>query len=735
VEGEVEGDSLAGFRLEEQIGAGGMAVVFRARDDRLNRTVALKVLAPGLARDQEFRERFIRESRAAAAVDHPHIIPVYAAGEADGVLYIAMRFVSGGDLRSVSLREGPLPAQRAAFLLSPVASALDAAHAAGLVHRDIKPANILVDASHGRPDHPYLSDFGLAKGTAAASLTGTGQFLGTPEFCAPEQISGKPTHPQTDQYALACVAFTLLTGKMPFTRGEQMAILWAHMYDPPPSVADLRPDLRPAVDQVLGKALAKVPQDRFASCGEFADSLRSALGVASYALAPAPAVPVSPGVFGSQAVRPPDPFTSERPGQPPWASVPPPTPVSRGPLTASVVRTTDSARTRSGGAGGASQRATAPGHRARRSRGRWFAVAAAVAVVAAGAVVASMVLLSPGTSTGKGAAADGSSSSSPASGASTAIARHSGIATLTGWYLDPDSKGIQSVAVEGAPTPDVTSVDNNDHVYLFHPGSRSPASSFSLGSLGAGGSLLDPYGVMLADPGNDCVTGGQSTCGYTFFSIESSHSVGTLSMDTLLEGEGDDSVITSAGDSTDVAVMSPTRLQDHLIDPDHNLVAGAALSGNTKVAVTGSGTSGGGTHTEYIWSVASGTVTATLTVPVWFGVGQNPAAGIGYLSTALDQAGNMLALSNGSKTDLYSLPTGQLISVVPAVAEALSPDGKLLAAVHDGRLQLWDVATARVVATLTAPGAGKPASIAFSIDGKFLAAGYGNTTFVWAIAR
>ena len=186
------GSRVAGYLLESQIGAGGMAVVFRARDERLGRMVALKVLAPGLAADDAFRQRFIRESRAAAAVDDPHIIPVYEAGESGGVLFIAMRLVVGGDLRSVMLREGPLAAERAAALLSPVASALDAAHAAGLVHRDVKPANVLVDARPGRPEHVYLSDFGLSKrAAAAAGLTGSGQFMGTAEYAAPEQINGR----------------------------------------------------------------------------------------------------------------------------------------------------------------------------------------------------------------------------------------------------------------------------------------------------------------------------------------------------------------------------------------------------------------------------------------------------------------------------------------------------------------------------------------------------------------
>ena len=177
------GTRIADYRLEEQIGQGGMAVVFRAQDERLQRQVALKILSPALATDEAFRHRFIRESRSAAAVDDPHIIPVFEAGDADGVLFIAMRYVPGGDAGTLVRNEGPLPPARAAAIISAVASALDAAHAAGLVHRDVKPANMLVDARPGRPDHVYLSDFGLTKGALSmVSQTGTGHVLGNAEL-------------------------------------------------------------------------------------------------------------------------------------------------------------------------------------------------------------------------------------------------------------------------------------------------------------------------------------------------------------------------------------------------------------------------------------------------------------------------------------------------------------------------------------------------------------------------
>ncbi len=242
------GSQIAGYRLEDRICAGGMAVVFRAVDERLGRRVALKVLPPELAADGEFRERFIRESRAATAVDDPHLIPVYQAGEADDVLFIAMRYVAGGDVRSLVRREGPLSPERMAAIVSPVASALDAAHAAGLVHRDVKPANMLLDVRQGRPDHVYLGDFGISRQMLpAAGLTGTGHFLGTADYCAPEQIQGLPVDGRADQYALACTVFELLSGQPPFRRDEAAAVIWAQMTEPPPSLTSRQPGFPAAV--------------------------------------------------------------------------------------------------------------------------------------------------------------------------------------------------------------------------------------------------------------------------------------------------------------------------------------------------------------------------------------------------------------------------------------------------------------------------------------------------------
>ena len=275
----VPGSQLAGYVIEEQVGAGGMAVVFRARDSVLGRLAALKVLSPTLAADQAFRVRFLRESRAVASVEEPHIIPVYGAGDADGVLYIATKFVSGGDLADVLQRAGgALEPPRVAMFIEQVAAALDAAHAAGLVHRDVKPGNVLVDVVQGRGEHAYLSDFGLSKpAMAATGLTATGTFLGTPDYAPPEQIRGEPVDGRGDQYSLACMAFALLTGNLPFHRQETMATLFAHLNDPVPPLSQFRGDLPAGTDAVLARGLAKEARDRYARCGEFAAALRDAL--------------------------------------------------------------------------------------------------------------------------------------------------------------------------------------------------------------------------------------------------------------------------------------------------------------------------------------------------------------------------------------------------------------------------------------------------------------------------
>ncbi len=262
------GATVAGYRIEDVAGRGGMGVVYRARDIALDRVVALKVIAPEHARDPKFRTRFVRESLATAGVDHPNVIPVYDAGEDDsGQLYIAMRFVEGDDLGSLLHESGALAPALAAEIVAQAASALDAAHARGLVHRDVKPANVLI-ASGDRP-HVYLTDFGLAKWEDTTSgLTSTGGWLGTPDYLAPEQVDGGRPDARTDVYALGCVLFAALTGRPPFADVPKLRKATAHLSEEPPLLRQVAPGVPKGFEPVVRKALAKDPAQRYASAGE-----------------------------------------------------------------------------------------------------------------------------------------------------------------------------------------------------------------------------------------------------------------------------------------------------------------------------------------------------------------------------------------------------------------------------------------------------------------------------------
>jgi predicted ATPase len=269
------GAELAGYRIDGLLGRGGMGYVYSAEHMLLGRRAAIKTLLPELADDGDFKERFIRESRVVASIDHPNIIPIYDAGEAAGVAYIAMRFVQGPDLADVIDRERGLPLERALALLDQAAGALDAAHARDVVHRDVKPANVLVDEPTGRV---FLTDFGIAKRARTRGLTKTGYFVGTLDYASPEQIQGQELGAGSDIYALGCVLFEILTGRKPFDKDSDVAVFHAHLLEPPPKLTEFRPELPPALDDVVARAMAKAPQDRFASGRELIDTARAALG-------------------------------------------------------------------------------------------------------------------------------------------------------------------------------------------------------------------------------------------------------------------------------------------------------------------------------------------------------------------------------------------------------------------------------------------------------------------------
>jgi eukaryotic-like serine/threonine-protein kinase len=687
------GSRVAGYLLENQIGAGGMAVVFRARDERLGRLVALKVLAPGLAADESFRLRFIRESQAAAAVDDPHIIPVYDAGEADGVLFIAMRLVVGGDLRSVMRHEGPLPASRAAALLSPVASALDAAHGAGLVHRDVKPGNVLVDARPGRPQHVYLSDFGLSKGAAAAvGLTGSGQFMGTAEYAAPEQINGRPVDGQADQYALACMAFEALTGTPPFARPEPMAVLWAHLSEPPPSVASKRPDLPRAVDRVLATALAKEPHHRYPSCRDFTDDLREALGLAPYndaasearaqaqaAAADEPAAAAAiPPISGPRRGRH---STEEtRPHRPPYRRI------GVAALAAVVVAVVAVVTI---------THAFAPGHRSSGAAGRATAQTQGGAAKNIGAGPSTIAVSRVANFTDPGSAGVDSAAFSP-DGKTLATADHDGstylwnvatghrVATLS----DPGSNGVQSVAFS-ANGKTLATADLNSSAYLWDISTRSLMAT-----------LTDP---------------------------------GLQGMDSAAFGPRGSNILATADQngSTYLWAIPGGNLTATLADPGSNSsVYGVAFSPDGKLLATADLDG----HT-YLWNVATDSRIATLAGP-----------GVPVYGVAFSPDGKLLATADqDGRTYLWNVATGHRIATLTdpgssgnVTSVAFSPNGQTLATGdQDGNTYLWNVATGHRIATLTAPGSNSDvSSVAFSPDGRDVAAAnQDGSTYLWRLGR
>jgi serine/threonine protein kinase len=273
------GQDFAGYRLRAVLGRGGMSVVFEAENARLGNTIALKVLAPELSTDDAFRARFLKESRLAASLNHPNVIPIYDTGPCEDLLYIAMRYVAGSDLRTVlNARERISPGQ-ALLLIGQAGRALDAAHRLGLVHRDVKPANVLIErGADGDPDHVYVADFGLTKHTLSRSgLTATGQLLGTIDYIAPEQIQGQDVDGRADIYSLGCVLYECLTGRVPFVKDLDAAVIWAHVEEPPTPPSAIRPELPAAIDEVILCALAKDPNDRYQTCREFVAAANAAL--------------------------------------------------------------------------------------------------------------------------------------------------------------------------------------------------------------------------------------------------------------------------------------------------------------------------------------------------------------------------------------------------------------------------------------------------------------------------
>jgi serine/threonine-protein kinase len=438
--------TVAGYRLDGYVGQGSRAVVYLARDERLQRRVALKVMMPELARDTGFRTRMISESRTAAALGHPHIVPVFQADEADGILYAAMRYITGGDGRSLLSRPGPLPLGKAWRAIAQIASALDAAHGHGLIHRDVRPANIFFDSDdagdRAAAGQAYLSDFGMSQAFPPGQAIAPDQAAGILDYLAPEQIEGRDLDGRADQYSLACAGFELLCGTPPFGPDQGQTLMYAQIYADPPAASARRAGIPAAVDSVLATALAKDPADRYPSCGRFAEELRTALGLR----------PVSAGrVLHRVKKRPPGTKDSQATGEAPHparkaqqAAGEDPHPTGEDPRAAGEdpraagedphVAATD----RPAGMGVPEPAATDdprgpdPEPSARRIWTRGPVLAAGAAIVAAAAVVSGVALSGRSTSAHPAASTPAPTASSPSPSASPSLSSPSATASPSG---------------------------------------------------------------------------------------------------------------------------------------------------------------------------------------------------------------------------------------------------------------------------------------------------------------
>jgi serine/threonine protein kinase len=668
----------AGYELEELIGRGGMAVVFRAHDVRLNRTVALKIVAPEHAADDSYKTRFLGESRTAAAVDHPNIVPIYEAGEVSGVLFIAMRFVQGGDVSSL-VRDQPIAPARAADIIRQAASALDKAHARGLVHRDIKPENMLLDSGDDdRPDHLYLSDFGLSKEMLRASgPTPSGLFVGTMDYISPEQIEGRQLDGRADQYSLGCSAFKLLAGLPPYRRDSGPAIIAAHLWAEPPLLSSLRPELGEPVDQVFLKVLAKSPDDRYRTCAEFARALTEALAASPATASPAG---VSPPAHG------PAPRSTGEPA-------PDPARLS-GQLTM-----------------------TAPGLSARPvpqpppahppARRILIGVAASLVVIAAGLGLVHVLTGWP-ASAKPGPAASGPT---PHKNSSNSLSQNG---SRVGKHENPASPSAPATT----PAPDSSAQAT----------APTPVREFTQpGVPGVNAVAFSPDGTLATAGAGGTTSLWNASTGSFIKTISDRDSAGVLAIAFSQDGR-----LLATADSNDIVYLwdaSTGALVRTLTDQGAGGVLAVAFSPDGKILAT-SDKAG----RIALWNSASGTKLTTITIPA--------SKGVNTLAFSPDGASLAAGDYNGT-TYLRQIPFGAAVAQFPVPdagsidAVAFSPDGQTLATgSYDGTTYLWNVATEAITAQLTDFGTGTGVeAIAFSPDGQLLAAGdHDGNTFLWSLA-
>jgi serine/threonine-protein kinase len=450
------GSEFAGYVVERVVDRGGMGVVYQAVDPDLDRQVALKIIAPEHATNETAVARFKAECRLAASLEHPNIVPIHRGGEFEGVLYLAMRFIPGTNLRAV-IDDGPMDLALVSDIVSQVAGALDAAHERGLVHRDVKPANILISGPPGKP-HVFLTDFGLTKrlGSANEALTRDGGWVGTPDYVAPEQIQGHKVDRRADVYSLGCVLFEMLTGRVAYEHDSDMAKLWAHVQDPPPLPSTVLPELADAFDDIVARATAKDPEHRYATAGVLAAAVRKAVAqqeAKSRFADETTATPITdvPDATRDEAptggsARPRPPRAAPPPPPPPRAAAPPPPPPPPRGAGAAVPVAADDAGGRSLRRGTGRRRGASSGaDGAARRRAKPLA---ALAVLLIAAVVAAVLLGGSGSDGTKpvGQAVDGKLAAVPTNqvtGSGEAVMRLHGN-TLT---VSIDSTGL----LDGAP--------------------------------------------------------------------------------------------------------------------------------------------------------------------------------------------------------------------------------------------------------------------------------------------
>ena len=442
------GDDFAGYRIERRLGRGGMGILYLALEPGLDRRVALKLIAPEAAAEEVFSRRFAEESRIAASIEHPNVVPIYSAGEEHGVPYIAMRFVSGSDLGRRIDRDGKLDPAHAVALIAQVGNGLDAIHAAGLVHRDVKPANVLLSGEEGE-EHAYITDFGVARNVATQSgLTQTGRFVGTLDYVAPEQIAGGQVDARVDVYALGCLLFKLLTGRVPFPREGEAARLYAHLNDPPPAPSLYEPSVSMALDDVVIRAMSKQPEDRYPSAGDLGRAAVAALSGAPVAIpertvATGAAATVEPRTMAPAPTEPTVESTPADPAPPPTAE----TAVEVSPST-----------------GGKSSTATKTGRR-RLALGTGLVGLAAIAIVA--------IVLAPGGGGGGGTASGDSTNGSTGQATKEATEKKPAKPKSDRLTKKKLIKKGDEICVDSRKPTWATSTNRNSQTGRTKPGSRS----------------------------------------------------------------------------------------------------------------------------------------------------------------------------------------------------------------------------------------------------------------------